>query len=73
MMKRKVMTLEQIIDMVTDGCGAEPHEAGLGINYWVEVENMGWCRDGCTRWYTFTDYDDVPCIYFRHGDRPKYN
>lgn len=64
-MKRTVMTLEQIIDWATDGCGPEPEERGQGVIYWVEPENMGWCKDGVTRWYTFDGPDGKPCIYFK--------
>ena len=71
-MNRKVMTLQQVREMVEDGV-YDPELDGVGICGLIEVENMGWCKDGCTRWYTFEDYDGEPCIYFKHGDKPKYN
>ena len=64
-MKRTVMTLDEIIEWVTDGCGPEPDEQGRGIMYWIEPENMGWCRNGA-RWYTFDGPDGKPCIYFKN-------
>lgn len=39
----------------------------------VEIENMGWCKDGCTRWYWFLSEDGVPCYTLRRGDAPKYS
>ena len=42
--------------------------------WWMgEIENMGWCKDGCTRWYHFTAEDGTPCYTLKRGDRPKYN
>lgn len=45
-------------------CGVEDVDS-LGIMALVDVENMGWCKDGVSRWYTF-DLDGEPCIYFKH-------
>lgn len=62
-MKRRIMTLDEVrkefeyFPNQFDGCG---------ICAIVEVENMGFCRDGVTRWYTFTDANGNPAIYFKH-------
>jgi hypothetical protein len=61
-MRRKVVTL----DYVKERCCLPPEEAeGRGIMALVDVENMGWCKDDVTRWYTF-ELDGEPCIYFKH-------
>ena len=77
-MKRIVMTLTQIQSMVAKEDGYDTRKEWLEdaeeIGYWnpqsilclVEIENMGYCRDGATRWYTFEDAQGRPCIYFRH-------
>lgn len=39
----------------------------------VEPENMGWCKDGCTKWYHFRAEDGTPCFTLKRGGRPKYN
>lgn len=46
-----------------------------GYDEWweVEIENMGWCKDDCTRWYHFRAEDGTPCYTLKRGDRPKYN
>ena len=38
----------------------------LGICALVEVENMGFCKDGVTRWYAFINENGEECIYFKH-------
>jgi len=38
----------------------------LGIMALVDVEDMGWCRDGVTRWYHFTNEDGEPAVYYKH-------
>lgn len=61
-MKRKLMTIDQI--------RAEsflPDANQLGICALVDVENMGFCKDGTTRWYHFTNAKGEPCVYFKYG------
>ena len=61
-MKRKVMTLDQI--------RAESYledKDQLGICALVDVENMGFCKDGVTRYYFFTNNAGEQCVYFKHG------
>lgn len=31
-----------------------------GICACYEIENMGFCKDGTTRWYHFTDVNGIP-------------
>ena len=42
----------------------EAHKMGypedFGFMACYEVENMGFCKDGKTRWYHFTSLDGVP-------------
>ena len=58
-MKRKKVTLQEVRNAVGES------DINLGICALVDVENMGWCKDGTTRWYTF-DIDGEPCIYFKY-------
>ena len=61
-MKRRVMTLDEVrkefeyFPNQFDGCG---------ICAIVSVTDMGFCRDGVTRWYKFTDASGNPAIYFK--------
>ena len=65
-MKRVVMSLSQI-RCESDLNYTDPESvATAGICALVDVENMGWCRDGVTRWYTFTNEAGQPAIYFKH-------
>lgn len=62
-MKRVVMTIDQIREEST--YFYMTNDYGAGIMALVEVENMGYCRDGVTRWYTFTNDAGEPAIYFK--------
>ena len=60
-MKRKYMSLAEI--------RAESYleeKDKLGICALVDVENMGFCSDGVTRWYHFTNNNGEQCIYIKH-------
>ena len=39
-----------------------------GYDEWweVEYENMGFCKDGVTRWYWFDAEDGTPCYTLKH-------
>lgn len=39
-----------------------------GYEEWwqVEIENMGFCKDGVTRWYHFYAEDGTPCYTLKH-------
>lgn len=42
----------------------ETQDYSVGVCGLVDVENMGFCKDGVTRWYMF-HLDDEPVIYFK--------
>lgn len=66
MLKRKVMKLDEIRKESTLFY-IDPNAAKTaGICALVDVENMGFCKDGVTRWYTFTNANGQPAIYFKH-------
>ena len=44
----------------------ETHDMTAGICALVDVENMGFCKDGVTRFYMFNDEKGNPAIYFNH-------
>ena len=48
----------------------EAHKMGypkdFGFMACYEVENMGFCKDGKTRWYHFTSLDGVPAYTLKH-------
>ncbi len=39
-----------------------------GYEEWwqVPIENMGFCKDGVTRWYFFEAEDGTPCVTFKY-------
>lgn len=63
-MKRRKMTLEEIREESVYFAMTEDTEAGICAL--VDVENMGWCKDGKTRWYHFTDADGKPAVYYKY-------
>lgn len=58
-MKRRKVTIEEVREV------AGEFDKLLGICALVDVENMGFCADGVTRWYHF-DLDGEPVVYFKH-------
>lgn len=64
MKKRVVMTLDEI--RAESGYFFETHDMNAGICALVDVHNMGFCKDGVTRWYTFTNAYGKPAIYFKY-------
>lgn len=67
-MKRKVMTLKEVREYFKenpDDYTIDENIDEMGICALVDVENMGFCKDGVTRWYMFT-LENQPCIYFKH-------
>lgn len=63
-MKRKVMKIEEI--RRESNYFRETKDMTAGIMALVDVENMGFCKDGVTRWYAFTNEDGEPAIYFKY-------
>ena len=63
-MKRRVMSINEIrkesiyIQMTQD--------LSAGICALVDVENMGFCKDGVNRWYHFTDEEGNPAVYYKY-------
>ena len=63
-MKLRVMTIDEIRE--ESSYFAETEDMNAGICALVDVENMGFCKDGVTRWYRFTDEDGNPAVYYKH-------
>jgi len=63
-MKRRVMTIDEIREESTYFATTEDYSAGICAL--VDVENMGYCRDGVTRWYFFNDENGNPAVYYKY-------
>lgn len=63
-MKRRVMTFDEV--RAESAYFQETSDYEAGIHTLVDVENMGYCKDGRTRWYVFTDNNGKPAIYFKN-------
>lgn len=63
-MKRRTMTLEEIRAEST--YFAMTGDKSAGICALVDIENMGFCKDGTTRWYHFTDSAGRPAVYYKY-------
>lgn len=63
-MKRRKMTLDEIRKESTHF--ASTGDMTAGIMALVSVESMGFCRDGVTRWYHFTDESGNPAVYYKY-------
>lgn len=37
-----------------------------GMMACYDVENMGFCKDGVTKWYQFRDINGVPCYTLKY-------
>ena len=63
-MKRRRMTIDEIREesLYFQMTG----DYSVGIMGLVEVENMGWCSDGKTRWYHFHDANGNPAVYYKY-------
>lgn len=61
-MKRKVMTLAQIR---AESYLEDANELGIGAL--VDVENMGFCKDGVTKWYFFKNADGEDSVYYHRS------
>lgn len=62
-MKRRIVTIEEIREK-SDVYYMSDCDDTLGVMALVEVENMGFCRDGVTRWYHF-HLDGEPVVYYK--------
>ena len=63
-MKRRIMTIDEIREESTYYWQTKDDSAGICVL--VDVENMGFCKDGVTRWYHFTDENGSPAVYYKH-------
>lgn len=63
-MIRRKMTLDEIRQEST--YFSETHDMTVGVCALVEVENMGFCKDGVTRWYHFNDENGNPAVYYKY-------
>lgn len=63
-MKRRVMKLDEIRQ--ESAYYQATHDDSAGIMALVDVENMGFCKDGKTRYYMFTNEAGEPAIYFKY-------
>lgn len=63
-MKRVKMTIDQIREESL--YFQMTHDMSAGIMALVDVENMGFCKDGTTRWYHFTNADGNQAVYYKY-------
>ena len=63
-MTRRKMTLDEIREEST--YFSETRDMTAGVCALVEVENMGFCKDGVTRWYHFNDENGNPAVYYKY-------
>lgn len=63
-MKRRKMTIDEV--RAESGYFQDTQDMFAGICALVDVENMGFCKDGVTRWYHFTDENGNPAVYYKH-------
>lgn len=64
MTKRRIMKLDEIRKI--SAYFQCTHDMNASVCALVDVENMGFCKDGVTRWYHFADENGNPAIYFKH-------
>lgn len=65
-MKRKYIPIDEAIAWGEEQCApCFDNYNSVGICAAVSVSNMGFCRDGVTRWYQF-DMDGVPCYTLKY-------
>lgn len=60
-MKRKYIPIREALRQAR-----EAGYPGDGICAAYEVENMGFCKDGVTRWYHFTSVDGEPVFTLKY-------
>lgn len=61
-MKRKFIPIAKAPEVA----GAYCPETNRYEWWLVDIENMGFCEDGITRWYWFTAEDGTPCYTLKH-------
>lgn len=63
-MARRKMTIDEIRE--ESSYFAQTGDMSAGICALVDVEDMGFCKDGVTRWYHFTDAEGSPAVYYKY-------
>ena len=63
MQKRRTVKLDEIRRYAKEN-GVENVE-NLGIMALIEIDNMGFTKDGKTRWYHF-EMNGEPCVYYKY-------
>lgn len=63
-MTRRKMTIDEVRAEST--YFFETHDMTAGICALVDVENMGFYKDGVTRYYHFTDENRDPAVYYKY-------
>ena len=63
MMKRIYIPIWKALKDARDMLG---YPDSYGIMACYEIENMGFCKDGKTRWYHFTTVDGVPAYTLKY-------
>lgn len=63
-MKRRVVSLQEVRKAVAEFDPELANDMAAGICALVSVSNMGFCKDGKTRWYHF-NLGDEPCVFFK--------
>lgn len=64
MKNRKVVTLQEVREHVALYDPQWAYDESNGICALVSVSNMGFCKDGKTRWYHF-ELNGTPCVLFK--------
>lgn len=64
MTKRRKMTIDEI--RAESSYFAQTGDLNAGSCALVDVENMGFCKDGVTRWYHFIDSEGNPAVYYKY-------
>lgn len=63
-MNRKFIPLEKALKEARLAYPEMPQNAGIACYY--AIENMGFCRDGKTRWYHFESVDGEPAFTLKY-------
>lgn len=62
-MKRKYVPITDAIKWGKEFYGIDDEDCGICLA--VSVYDMGYCKDGITRWYHF-DMDGIPCYTLKY-------
>lgn len=62
-MKRQYIPIQKALEEAIEIYG---YDSTDGICVCYEIENMGFCKDGITRWYHFTSVDGVKAYTLKY-------